>query len=135
MSASRHAATAPTCTEYRFLVVQTAPLIDRENELAVIAESINSAIVGRGAGLVIEGQAGIGKTSLLAAAKQLAGTRGMAVVTAAGAVLERDFGFGLVRQLFEPVVAGAPETERHRLMEEAARLAAPIVALDNLDFR
>lgn len=116
-------------------MVQTALLIDRENELAVIAESIDSAIAGRGAGLLIEGQAGIGKTSLLAAAMQLAGTRGMAVVTAAGAVLERDFGFGLVRQLFEPVVAGAPETERHRLMGGAARLAAPIVALDNLDFR
>jgi DNA-binding CsgD family transcriptional regulator len=110
-------------------VVQTAPLIDRENELAVIAESIDGAIAGRGAGVVIEGQAGIGKTSLLAAARQLAATWGMAVVTAAGAVLERDFGFGLVRQLFEPVVAGTPEPERDRLMGGAARLAAPVLAL------
>jgi DNA-binding CsgD family transcriptional regulator len=116
-------------------VVQTAPLVDRENELAVIAESINSALAGRGAGLVLEGQAGIGKTALLAAARQLAGTRGMAVVTAAGAVLERDFGFGLIRQLFEPVVAGSPEPERHLLLGGSARFAAPALALGDLDLR
>jgi hypothetical protein len=59
----------------------------------------------------------------------------MAVVTGAGAVLERDLGFGFVRQLFEPVVARAPEPERHRLMGGAARLAAPIVMLRDLDPR
>jgi DNA-binding CsgD family transcriptional regulator len=116
-------------------VVQTAPLIDRENELAVIAGSVDGAIAGHGAGLVIEGQAGIGKTSLLTAARQLASARGMAVATAAGAVLERDFGFGLVRQLFEPVVAGAPEPERYRLMGGAAKLAAPVLALGDFDPR
>jgi hypothetical protein len=57
------------------------------------------------------------------------------VVTGAGAVLERDIGFGLVRQLLEPVIARAPQPERDRLMGGAARLAAPIVAADNLDFR
>jgi DNA-binding CsgD family transcriptional regulator len=134
-NAARHGPTARLEPQYPFAVVQTAPLIYRENELAVIAESIDSAIAGRGTGLLIEGQAGIGKTSLLAAARQLAGTRRMAVVTAAGAVLERDLGFGFVRQLFEPVVARAPEPERHRLMGGAARLAAPIVMLRDLDPR
>jgi hypothetical protein len=114
-------------------VVEGGPLVDRERELTIIAESIDGAIAGRGATLLIEGQAGIGKTSLLAAARQLATTRGIAVVVAAGAVLERDFGFGLARQLFEPIVAGTPEPERRRLLSGAAQLAAPVVVPGDVD--
>ncbi len=60
---------------------------------------------------MLEGPAGIGKTVLLAAARDAARGRGFRVLRGRGAELEREFGFGVVRQLVEPVVAGAPKEE------------------------
>ncbi|WP_324278206.1 ATP-binding protein [Blastococcus brunescens] len=52
--------------------------------------------------LLIEGPAGIGKTRLLTEARRLAAERSVRVLTARGSQLEKTFGFGVVRQLFEP---------------------------------
>ena len=54
---------------------------------------------------MVEGPPGIGKSSLLAAARALA--RDLRVLSARGGELEREFPFGIVRQLLEPVVLGA----------------------------
>jgi DNA-binding CsgD family transcriptional regulator len=48
------------------------------------------------------------------------------VLAARGGELERDFGFGIVRQLLESRVAGAAEEERDRVLAGAAGLAAPV---------
>ena len=63
-----------------------------------------STTCGAGAGgtVLIEGSAGIGKTRLLAEAGRLATVAGLRVLSARGSELERAFGFGTVRQLFEP---------------------------------
>jgi hypothetical protein len=68
------------------------------------------ARAGRGAFVVVEGRAGIGTTALLAAARTTAANEGMRVLRAGGAELERDFAFGVVRQLFEPVLADASDS-------------------------
>ena len=81
--------------------------------------------------VVIEGPAGIGKTSLLAEARRRATEQEMSVLSAQGAVLERDFGFGIVRQLFEAPLAAAPTTRRRRWLGGAAGLAAPVVSPDH----
>jgi len=47
--------------------------------------------------LLIEGPAGIGKTSLLAAAARIAGGLGASVMRARASELERNFSFGVVR--------------------------------------
>ena len=60
-----------------------------------------TAARGRGAAVVLEGPAGIGKTSLVAAARRLAADRGLRSLAARGGELERDFAYGVVRQLFE----------------------------------
>ena len=52
--------------------------------------------------MLIEGSAGIGKTRLLVEAGRLATAAGVRVLSARGSELERAFGFGTVRQLFEP---------------------------------
>jgi DNA-binding CsgD family transcriptional regulator len=57
--------------------------------------------------LIVEGPAGIGKTELLRRATASAGVRGSAVLAARGGPLERDFPFGIVRQLLERTVAGS----------------------------
>jgi predicted ATPase len=108
-------------------------LLERDEELVAIDVAIRAALAGDGTMVVIEGPAGIGKTSLLDAARRRASECGMTVIAGQGAILESDFGYGVVRQLFEPVIAAAPDSERHRLLEGAAALAKPVVAAQDVD--
>ena len=103
-------------------------LVERDAELARLDAVLAGARSGEGATLVIEGPAGIGKTSLLASARERAGENGMVVLHARGAQLERDYAMGLVRQALEPVVRD--ERDRERLFAGAARLAREVL----LDF-
>ena len=50
----------------------------------------------------------------------------MRVLTARGGEREHEFSFGVVRQLFEPMLALAPADEREELLAGAAALAAPL---------
>jgi predicted ATPase len=105
---------------------RSAALLEREAELALIERGLEFARGGRGGLLVLEGPAGIGKTSLMAAADARAGGLGMCSLRARAGQLERDFAFGVVRQLFEPVVVGADAERRARLMSGAAALSAAL---------
>jgi DNA-binding CsgD family transcriptional regulator len=107
----------------------TEPLLERNEELAQIESALAEARTGRGRFLVIEGPAGIGKTALLAAARAAAAKDGMRVLRSRGTELERDFAFGVVRQLFEPPLAEASELERADLLQAAAGLAAGLLGL------
>ncbi len=75
----------------------------------MITEVVDEAAHGHGRFLVIEGDAGIGKTRLLEHARTLAAERGLRVLSARGSELESEFAFGIVRQLFEAQVAAPPE--------------------------
>ena len=104
----------------------SARLLDRDRELGEIVERLDAARTGAGSALVVEGPGGIGKTELLLAAEREARARGMCVLTARGAELEREFAFGVVRQLFEARVHGPDADE---LMNGAAALCAPVFEL------
>ena len=101
-------------------------LLERERELDEIRERLESARAGAGSTLVVEGPGGIGKTELLIAAGREARERGMCVLSARGAELEREFPFGVVRQLLETRVTGPGGDE---LMDGAAALCAPVFEL------
>ena len=73
---------------------------------------------------VVEGPPGVGKTRLLADARADARHSGVLVLDGRGVELEREFAFGVARQLLEPTIFGLEEDERARLFEGAARLAA-----------
>ena len=105
-------------------------LLERDAELAEQRRLIDGTLAGTGALLVIEGPAGAGKTQLLDAARAEAGRRGLTVFRARGGALERDFPFGVARQLLEPVVARAGAAERSALLAGAAALAGPALALE-----
>src|SRR5215468_8733714 len=107
----------------------TSPLLERSDELARIESAFSEACSGRGTLVVVEGPAGIGKTSLLAAARATAADSGMRVLRSRGTELERDFAFGVVRQLFEPPLAAATASERADLLQDAAGLAAAVLEL------
>ncbi|HEU4658448.1 MAG TPA: AAA family ATPase, partial [Capillimicrobium sp.] len=100
-------------------------LLEREAELAAISNAVAAAAEGRGSLLAIEGQAGIGKSRLLAAARALAADRGLDVAAARGSELERSLPFGAVRQLFEARVVRARNTPEDPV-RGAAELAAPV---------
>jgi DNA-binding CsgD family transcriptional regulator len=102
------------------------PLLERHRELAALRAALESARSGDGRLVVIEGAAGIGKTRLLSEARRLA--PGFEVLSARAGELESDFAFGIVRQLFEGMLAGAPADLRAELLSGAAALAAPLLA-------
>src|SRR5215216_5432247 len=107
---------------------RVAVLLEREGDLAVLGGLLADARAGEGRLAVIEGPAGIGKTRLLEEARAVAGGLGLDVLHARGGELERDFGFGVVRQLLEPRLALEPEGERAELFAGAAGLAEAAIA-------
>jgi DNA-binding NarL/FixJ family response regulator len=102
-------------------------LLERSAELARLGALIAAAGDGRGAVAFIEGEAGIGKTTLLEAAVELATSSGVSVLRARAGQLEREVGWNLVRQLFGAVIRTGPE--RRDLLQGAAALAAPALGL------
>ncbi|MGH2870582.1 MAG: AAA family ATPase [Solirubrobacteraceae bacterium] len=100
-------------------------LFEREAELESLAGTVEAAFGGSGGCVCVEGPPGIGKTSLLTAASELGRERGMRVLAARGGELEREFPFGVVRQLFDPVMVNLDDSARERIVDAAAALAAP----------
>jgi DNA-binding NarL/FixJ family response regulator len=82
--------------------VQTL-LLDRDAELAALGAEIAAARSGDGRVMIVEGPAGIGKSSLLAAAAHVARADGAVVLRARGGPLEQDAAWGIARELFEPL--------------------------------
>jgi predicted ATPase len=59
-------------------------LIDSERELEALVAPMDAALAGSGQVVLIEGPAGIGKTRLLAAAREVAAERGLQALLARG---------------------------------------------------
>ena len=106
-------------------------LLERERELKLIDDALARAADGRGCALVIEGEAGIGKTALLAHAGEEALRRGFQVFAVRAGMFERSVGFGMARELFESTLAGSSRSARRALLSGSAQLAAPIFGIDS----
>ncbi len=104
-----------------------AGLLEREHELQRLEASVCAAADGLGCIVAIEGEAGIGKSSLLAHATGCARASEMRILAARGGELEREFPFGVVRQLFEAPLSAARPADRARLVAGAAGLALPVL--------
>jgi DNA-binding CsgD family transcriptional regulator len=100
-----------------------AGLLERHDELGLIGALVARVRGGEGAVLVVEGQAGVGKTELLRAAGELGEAEGLRVLRTRGSDLDRAFAFGVVRQLLEREVADNPE-----LLTGGAEPAAAVFA-------
>jgi DNA-binding CsgD family transcriptional regulator/predicted negative regulator of RcsB-dependent stress response len=107
-------------------------LLERQREQAALSALIVAACQGAGRFAAVEGAAGIGKTCLLTAAQAEAKRAGMRVLAARGMELEREFAYGVVRQLFEPALASADEVERAELLAGAAGQAASLFGKSDL---
>jgi DNA-binding CsgD family transcriptional regulator len=107
-------------------------LLERDQELERIGRCLSDARQGRGGAVVVEGPAGIGKTMLLAAGRDAAEGEGFRVLRARGAELEREFAFGVVRQLVEPLVGAASREDRARWLNGPPGVAARLLGLPNV---
>lgn len=76
-------------------------LLERDQELGLLDRLLDETASGRGRLLVLEGEAGVGKSSLLDIAARLGDERGFAVLRGRGHPLEDGLAFGVVRQLLE----------------------------------
>jgi DNA-binding CsgD family transcriptional regulator len=115
-----------TPRELRTQVRWTDPgdLLDRRAELDAVSRLLDDVAEGTGGLVLVEGDAGIGKTGILRAAGGLAAARGMRVVSARGGELEADLAFGIARELLAAELhAGGP-----RLPDDAAALAGPVLS-------
>ena len=109
-----------------------AILLERDLELTELGDALDQARQGRGQVVLIEAAAGLGKTSLLRAGCQDAEATGFSCLRARATELERDFAYGCIRQLLEPLVARVSDSERDRLFEGAEALSKPLFASTDL---
>jgi len=109
-----------------------ALLLERAPVLAAVDDALADCAHGSGQFFVVEGPAGIGKTSVLAKARSRAAESGMHVLAARASELERTFSYGVVRQLLEPLLTRSDDAARERLLEGAAVHAASLFDPDQL---
>ena len=76
-------------------------LLEREGELGQIRELARRLNDAHGGLVLIEGEAGIGKSAILRQGASELEREGLSVLTARGGELERDFPLGVARQLLE----------------------------------
>lgn len=107
-----------------------AHLYERDAELDLLRSARTQAATGRGGLVMVEGAAGNGKSALLALAADQAAASGLRVQRARGSELERGLAFGVIRQLFQTVVAAATPAERVGLLGGAAAPARRVLGLD-----
>jgi DNA-binding CsgD family transcriptional regulator len=99
--------------------VATAPrlLLGRDRDLAELYALVDG-IEDRGGALVVRGEAGIGKSALLAAARERAVDRGVTVVSTTGALSEAQLAFAGLHQLLLPLLGRLdllPDPQRQAL--------------------
>ena len=104
-------------------------LLERNLELAQIDSALAEASNGSGKLVVVEGRAGTGKTALVDAVRDVADANGMRVVRARATELESGFAWGVVRQLFEPILFAETQDELDELLQGDAALAAALLGL------
>ncbi|MEU5521983.1 AAA family ATPase [Streptomyces sp. NPDC047860] len=106
-------------TEVRPRAASSASLWERDEEVAAIEEAVDTLCADRsspGSLLVLQGEAGLGKTALLAETRRIAERRGCTVWSARGGETLRSVPFNVLRQLLQPaLVSMLPEEAREYL--------------------
>ena len=101
-------------------------LVGRDGELGRIDEAISLARRGESSTLVLVGDPGIGKSSLLAASRAAAESAGLEVLTAHGVEAEHDLAFGGLTELL-----GAVVSRRDQIPTVQAKAVATALALED----
>jgi DNA-binding SARP family transcriptional activator len=101
----------------------SAPLVGRDPVLRHLGEELKRAEEGRGGMLVVNGEAGVGKTRLVAELSTDARRRGAAVLSGGSGAHANHLAYGPFAVALESYVASRPDAER----SELARRFPPLV--------
>ncbi|MBB4893767.1 tetratricopeptide (TPR) repeat protein [Streptomyces olivoverticillatus] len=115
----------------------SAALFERERELAVAEQSVRGLCGQSGSGdgkqsglLLFSGEAGLGKTALLAEVRRIAGEcGGCTVLFARGSESAETVPFHVVRQLLQPALAAMSTSARQELLGGWFDIAGPALGI------
>ncbi|WP_261719969.1 AAA family ATPase [Streptomyces sp. FZ201] len=110
----------------------SAPLWEREAELAAVKGAVETLAADRssaGSLLVIRGEAGLGKTALLAETRKIAEARGCQVWSARGGENLRSVPFHVVRQLLQPGLVSLHPEEAREYLGDWYDIAGPALGI------
>ena len=118
-------------TEARPGTAASAPLWERDAELAAVAEAVDALCAGSASGslLVFTGEAGIGKTALLTEARRIAEARKCAVWSARGGETITSVPFNVVRQLLQPALVALMPDEAREYFGDWYDIAGPALGI------
>ncbi|MGW3813465.1 ATP-binding protein [Streptomyces sp. NPDC005046] len=119
-------------TEARPGAVASASLWERDEEVATLEEAIaalraDSAISG--SLLMVSGDAGLGKTALLAEARRIAESNGCTVWSARGGETVTSVPFNVVRQLLQPALVSLLPEEAREYLGDWYDIAGPALGI------
>ncbi|MFI9803398.1 ATP-binding protein [Streptomyces sp. NPDC052301] len=119
-------------TEGRPQAAASAALWERDAEIATVARALGVLCADRssaGGLLVFRGEAGLGKTALLAEIRRTAERRGCTVWTARGAETLRSVPFNVVRQLLQPALLSLLPEEAREYLGDWYDIAGPALGI------
>ncbi|MFI8207276.1 ATP-binding protein [Streptomyces sp. NPDC085937] len=119
-------------TEVRPPAAPSAALWERDEELAAIAEAVDVLCADRsspGTLMVLRGEAGLGKTALLAETRRIAERRGCTVWSARGGETLRTVPFNVVRQLLQPALVSLLPEEAREYLGDWYGIAGPALGI------
>ncbi|MFI8950010.1 ATP-binding protein [Streptomyces sp. NPDC053750] len=119
-------------TEVRRTAAASASLWEREEEIATITRAVDTLCADRsspGTLLVARGEAGLGKTALLAETRRIAEARGCAVWSARGGETLRSVPFNVVRQLLQPALVSMLPEEAREYLGDWYEIAGPALGI------
>ncbi|CAL9375178.1 ATP-binding protein [Streptomyces sp. enrichment culture] len=119
-------------TEVRPTAAASASLWERDEEVAALARAVDTLCADRsspGSLLVLRGEAGLGKTSLLAETRRIAEQRGCTVWSARGGETLRSVPFNVVRQLLQPALVSMLPEEAREYLGDWYDIAGPALGI------
>ncbi|MDO0938188.1 AAA family ATPase [Streptomyces sp. DG2A-72] len=119
-------------TEVRPTAAASASLWERDREVAAVEEAIATLHGDRsssGSLLVFRGEAGLGKTALLAETRRIAEARGCTVWSARGGETLKSVPFNVVRQLLQPALVSLMPEEAREYLGDWYDIAGPALGI------
>lgn len=119
-------------TEVRPTQAASASLWERDEELAAVERALDTLCADKsssGSLLVLRGEAGIGKTALLAETRRIAEARGCTVWFTRGSETLSSVPFNVVRQLLQPALLSLMPEEAREYLGDWYDIAGPALGI------
>ncbi|PZH13115.1 hypothetical protein C1I97_11950 [Streptomyces sp. NTH33] len=119
-------------TEVRPGTAASASLWERDEEITTVQHAVDALCADRsssGGLLVFQGEAGLGKTALLAETRRIAEQRGCTVWSARGGETLRSVPFNVVRQLLQPALISLMPEEAREYLGDWYDIAGPALGI------